>query len=95
MMMSSGRPHELIAWRPRRSSAAIGLLAGLFIGFGSITTPNTGDHPSCGDGPLIASTVLQIVSFFINIGAGAIATLMPPGDSGTGRRPRSRLDHRA
>ncbi|MCZ4097912.1 hypothetical protein C8250_006860 [Streptomyces sp. So13.3] len=65
----------LLAWRPRLWTAAIATAVGLFIGIGSFTTPNTGDHLGSGNGLLIASTVVQLAALLGIVIAGAVSVL--------------------
>lgn len=74
----------LLAWRPRWWSASIATAVGLFIGVGAIATPDTGDHFSSGDGPLIASTAVELTALVVIVVAGALSVLRLSG-RGTAR----------
>ncbi|MYT08819.1 MULTISPECIES: hypothetical protein [Streptomyces] len=65
----------------RRTNRVTGLAlgVGLFIGVGTLLTPNTGDHLSSGDTALIASTLAEAVALAALVIAGAAACLTRKG----------------
>ncbi|MFE5028499.1 hypothetical protein ACFRAO_35670 [Streptomyces sp. NPDC056656] len=65
----------LLAWRPNRWTAGLALAVGLFIGVGAVVTPNTGNHLSSGDSPLIVSTLAELLALAGMVVAGAVSVL--------------------
>jgi hypothetical protein len=74
----------LVWWRPRRWTAAVALLVGLFIGLGAIATPNTSNNLSSPHVGIVVATVLQTATLVGVIAAGLLAVARP------GRRAVSR-----
>jgi Na+-translocating ferredoxin:NAD+ oxidoreductase RnfD subunit len=67
----------LVWWRPRRWTAAVALLVGLFIGMGAIATPNTSNNLSSPHVGIVAATVLQTATLVVVIAAGLLAVARP------------------
>ncbi|MEU6381214.1 hypothetical protein [Streptomyces sp. NPDC046909] len=65
----------LLFWRANRSTTGLALAVGLFLGVGALVTPDTGDHLTSGNTPLIASTGTELITLAALIVAGAAATL--------------------
>jgi hypothetical protein len=67
----------LVWWRPRRWTAAIALVVGLFIGMGAIATPNTSNNLTSPHVGIVAATVLQTATLVLVIAAALLAVARP------------------
>jgi hypothetical protein len=68
----------LIWWRPRRWTAVIALVVGLFIGMGAIATPNTSNNLSSPHLGIVLSTILQTATL-VGVVVAALLAVARPG----------------
>lgn len=67
----------LVWFRPRRWTAVVALLVGLFIGIGAVATPNTSQNPSSPRVGIVPAMVLQTATLVgvVAVGLLAVATV--------------------
>ena len=74
----------LVWWRPRRWTAVVALVVGLFIGLGAIATPNTSNNLSSPHAGIVAATILQTATL-VGVVAAALLAVARPGHRAVGR----------
>ena len=67
----------LVWFRPRRWTAAIALVVGLFIGIGAVATPNTSQNLSSPQVGIVLATILQTATLVGVVAAGLLAVARP------------------
>lgn len=67
----------LVTWRPRRWTAGVAVVIGLFLGVGALATSNTGDNLGSSSAFLVTATVVQLASLVAVIVTGAAGVLRP------------------